>query len=292
VQRRLVKKPLFVASVLATLTVGLGAFAVVYTAVDKILLEPLPYRAPGDLYMVWFNQSVDLPHLMVTGPQIVELRKAGGVIADAAGLTFNGATLMAGDERAERVDALLGSENLFDLLGVEPALGRTFRPGDGTGDAERVVVLTDDLWRRLGANRGIVGTTLTLSSKAYTVIAVMPPGFRFSASSSARKPQLYIPFEFGRLAREDPQVQLVDDRARAGRSIGTASTAGRRRDRTCRRPARLRQAARLARGRRPPAGTGERYPPRSDHAGIRSGVPDACVGCKPRVAVVVARRGA
>ena len=220
VQRRLRKKPLLMTSVLATLTVGLGASAVVYTAVDKILLEPLPYRAPGDLYMVWFNQSVDLPHLMVTGPQIVELRKAGGVIADAAGLTFAGTTLMDGDQRAERVDALYASDNLFDLLGVEPALGRTFRPGDGTGAGERVVVLTDDLWRRLGADPAIVGRTLTLSSASYTVIGVMPRGFLFSASSSDRKPQVYIPFEFGSLASEGPRDSnwLAMVRARSGAS--------------------------------------------------------------------------
>jgi hypothetical protein len=80
-RRRLLRSPLFVITTIATLTVGLGTFAVVFTAVDKILLEPLPYRDPGDLYKVW----ADVPYINVkagqlSGPQVVELQKAGGVI--------------------------------------------------------------------------------------------------------------------------------------------------------------------------------------------------------------------
>jgi predicted permease len=204
VHRRLRQKPMFVAAVLATLTVGLGAFAVVYTAVDKILFEPLPYRDPDDLYMLWFDKSRDLPHLMVTGPQIVELHKAGGAIADAAGMTFGSATLMSDQGDAQRVDALSASDNLFDLLGVKPALGRTFRPADGTGDAANVVVLSDGLWKRFGGDPGIVGRMLTLSGTRYTVIGVMAEGFWFAGSSSTVKPDVFVSFTLAELDRQGP----------------------------------------------------------------------------------------
>ena len=71
VSRRLINKPLFLIAVLCTLTVGLGAFAVVYTAVDKILLNPLPYPYPEDLYMVWENAKNDSS--VITGPVIADL---------------------------------------------------------------------------------------------------------------------------------------------------------------------------------------------------------------------------
>ena len=128
IRRRFAQKPIFFLAILATLTGGLGTFAVVYTAVFKILIEPLPFRDPGDLYMVWGN-SPGLEHLMVTGSDIAELRRAGGVIEDAAAFQYGGPTLRAsitGD--AERIDGVVASANMFKVLGVEPALGRGFTP--------------------------------------------------------------------------------------------------------------------------------------------------------------------
>jgi hypothetical protein len=190
VSRRLIQKPLFLAAVLGTLTVGLGTFAVVYTAVDKILLEPLPYKNPEDLYMIW-GIAGDQPHLMDTGPEIVALQEAGGAIEAAAGFRYTARTLMppsGGD--AMRIPALIVSPNLFDLLGVDAALGRGFRPEEAVGT---YVVLTDRLWKQLGGNPAIVGRTIRLSDELYTVIGVMPPGFQFSGSLAApsSQPDIY-----------------------------------------------------------------------------------------------------
>src|SRR5690606_36838728 len=86
--RRLVRAPVFVLAVLGTLTVGLGAFAVVYTVVHKVLLAPLPYEAPDDLYWVWrdYRAFFDLGRGWTAGTDVVELARAGGVIEDAAAL--------------------------------------------------------------------------------------------------------------------------------------------------------------------------------------------------------------
>jgi putative ABC transport system permease protein len=194
VRRRLFRKPMFVLATVGTLTVGLGTFAVVYTAVDKILLEPLPFRDPDDLYMVWAN-SPGLEHLMVTGPDVAELQAAADVIEDAAAFQFGTPTLPPNDDAdAQRIDAVAASANLFDLLGVGPASGRVFGPDDGRSDAAPVVVLSDGLWRRLGAQPSVVGSTLRLSTVPYTVIGVMPPQFEFAGNSSLVKPDAYIPY--------------------------------------------------------------------------------------------------
>ena len=195
VGRRLRHKPFFFIATMATLTVGLGTFAVVYTAVDKILLEPLPYRDPDDLYMVW-ARSPQLEHLMVTGPDIAELQKAESVIEDAAAFNFGTPTLPPVDGLdAERIDALIGSANLFNLLGVRAALGRVFGTEDGKPGAPDVVILSDGLWKRMGADPSIVGRTITLSTNPFTVIGVMPQDFEFAGNLSRVKPDAYVPYQ-------------------------------------------------------------------------------------------------
>src|SRR5262245_41397425 len=97
-RRRLTRSPMFVAATVSTLTIGLGTFAVVYTAVDKILFDPLPYHEPDDVYRVWAS----VPYLNVqegtlSGPQFAEIQRAGDVIADAAGFQCGNAAIPAGN---------------------------------------------------------------------------------------------------------------------------------------------------------------------------------------------------
>jgi hypothetical protein len=88
VRRRLVRSPIFAATTIGTLAVGLGMFAVVYTAVRKVLLDPMPYKDPGDLYYVWRDYSpiTDVRRGALAGTDIAELQKGNATIQDAAGL--------------------------------------------------------------------------------------------------------------------------------------------------------------------------------------------------------------
>jgi hypothetical protein len=195
VSRRLRQRPMFLGAVLATLTAGLGTFAVVYTAVDKILLEPLPYKNPGDLYVVW-EKVKDEGSSVITGPDVANLQKAGGAIEAAAGLQMTPVNLPGDGEReARRIIAMEVSPSLFDLLGVRPALGRGFRPDETGPNSPDVIVLTDELWKRLGDNSNIIGTELKIGRTPFTVIGVMPPGFRFNGSWAA-PPDAYVPLFF------------------------------------------------------------------------------------------------
>ena len=202
VTRRLLRAPAFVAVTMGTLAIGLGMFAVVYAATQKILIDPMPYEDPDDLYFVWRNYEpvVDLKRGSLTAPDIAELRKAGGVIEHAAALQpFLGGIFSLGDGRDPMEIAVTRtSANLFGLLGVAPALGRAFAPNEDGPGSPWVIVLTHNLWNRLGADPSIVGARVRLQGRPFTVIGVMPRDFAFVRNEAVGPPQrvdAFIPLE-------------------------------------------------------------------------------------------------
>jgi putative ABC transport system permease protein len=200
VLRRLTRAPVFVLTMVGTLGVGLGAFAVVFTAVDRVLLAPLPYENPDDLYFVWREYGwFDLDRGWLGGPDIVELDQAGGPVEAVVGMSRGLTTLAAtAGAEPEEIPFIVSSPELFDVLGVQPMLGRTFRPEEVGPEREPVIVLGHDLWRtRFGGDPGVVGSTVQAGATQYTVIGVMPPGFRFRMHSSLGAPldaEAYITF--------------------------------------------------------------------------------------------------
>lgn len=209
VVRRLVRAPAFTLSMVATLTVGLGGFAVVYAVVDKVLFEPLPYEAPDDLYYVWRHYEwLGLERGWLGGPDVAALRAAGGTIEDAAALRRQRVTL-GGDPAVDPVEVALleVTPNLFELLGTRPLLGRDFSPHEAGPGRPPVVVLGHDLWTtRFGADPAVVNSEIRLNGEPYTVIGIMGRDFRFAAHSSLGPPEgadLYATFDY-HLAEVDP----------------------------------------------------------------------------------------
>ncbi|CAN5728243.1 ABC transporter permease [soil metagenome] len=197
--RRLVRAPVFMLTMAGTLTVGLGAFAVVYTVVQRVLLAPLPYEDPDDLYFVWRDYTwIPFERGWVAGPDVAELRSAGGVIEDVAGLARGLTTLSTeGGGEPMEIASMTTSPNLFALLGVRPLLGRVFAPDETGPDRPTVAVITYELWQRLGGEAGMVGSEIRLNGTPWTVIGVMPRGFRFARNSSLGPPQtadIYVPW--------------------------------------------------------------------------------------------------
>src|SRR5262245_15393437 len=232
VRRRLVRSPIFAATTIGTLTIGLGMFAVVYTAVQKILIDPMPYKDPGDLYYVWrdYGPIRDVKRGTLDGTDILELQKTNAVIEDAAALQPFLGGVFALREGAEPMEIAVTrtSPNLFDLLGVAPALGRRFAPDEIGRAREQVMVLTHHLWTRLGADPGIVGANVRLQGRPFTVIGVLPPDFTFVRNEAAASPQhvdAYIPLAVN-LAEPDRRggyAGLI--RARRGASPGAVAAA-------------------------------------------------------------------
>lgn len=190
--RRLSRTPAVVVSIVGTLTVGLGAFGVVYTAVQKILIDPLPYRNSEDLYFVWrdYGPIFELKRGWLGGPDIAALAQAGGIIDDAAGLLRQLVTFSSPNRtEAGEIAVMVTTPNLFPLLGVEPLLGRGFARNEVGPGRQPVIVLTHELWHRLGADSSIVGSVVRLNERPYTVIGVMSPTFEFARHSSLGPPQ-------------------------------------------------------------------------------------------------------
>jgi putative ABC transport system permease protein len=189
--RRLLRAPGFVAATVCTLTVGLGTFAVVYTAYQKILVEPLPYERPDDLYYAWRDYTWFGFERGWLGPtDVAEFQAAGGIFEGATGMTLGNSTVSSSDDADPfEIPVLSSSPNLFELLGVQPMLGRGFSPEEVGPDRPQVVVLTHRLWQRLGGDPDIVGTDLSLNGNPWTVIGVMGPDFRFVRHSSMGSPQ-------------------------------------------------------------------------------------------------------
>jgi putative ABC transport system permease protein len=190
--RRLLRAPALTIAMVGTLTIGLGLFAVVYTVVQRILIDPMPYKSGNDLYFVWrdYGPIFDLNRGWLSGPDVAELQKAGGVIEGAAGIGRQLATFAVreGVDPTE-ISVLVTSPNLFDLLGVQPALGRGFAPTEVGPNRPPVIVLTHALWNRLGSDPGVLGTTVRMNGQPFTVIGVMPRGFTFYRNASLGPPQ-------------------------------------------------------------------------------------------------------
>jgi putative ABC transport system permease protein len=170
--RLLSKSPLFTTVAILTLAIAIGANTAIFTLVDALLLRPLPYRDPDRLVMIWENSKRFGRINMVSAADFADWKARNTVFEDLAYTWENLYTITgAGDPLS--VLAHQASANFFPLLGVKPFLGRIFLPGE-----EFVAVLNYSLWQsHFGADRGIVGRSVTMDGKPYTIIGVMPPEF-------------------------------------------------------------------------------------------------------------------
>lgn len=199
--RRLVRAPGFTLVTVGTLSVGLGAFAVVWSAVDSVLLEPPAYEQPEDLYFVWrdYRAIVDLDRGWLGGPDVAALDTAGGAIAGAVGMQLERVVAEIGSGgRPRELRAMRSGYKLFDLLGVRPALGRTFAPDEAGEGRPAVAVLGHELWRTsFGGDPSAVGDAIRVDGVPHTIIGVMPSDFHFARHSSTGSPasaDLYTTF--------------------------------------------------------------------------------------------------
>ncbi len=176
--RALAKSPGFAAVALVTIALGIGANTAIFSAVDAVLLKPLPIREPQNVVALRCTESAP-GAFPLTGPDYTEWRKDNTTFEDMSLFSWpNNANVGKGENAAgafiERTQS-----NYFSLLGVRPHLGRTFAAGEDQKGGARVVVLTDEFWKKqFGARKDVIGQTLSINSEAYTVIGVMPSWYR------------------------------------------------------------------------------------------------------------------
>ncbi|HTL44887.1 MAG TPA: ABC transporter permease [Vicinamibacterales bacterium] len=176
--RQLVKAPAFTIVAVATLALGIGATTAIFSVVNGVLLQPLPYPQPDKLVRV--HEVVPQYGLFSVAPaNFLDWRQQNQVFERIAAYSPTSATLLR-DSGPERIQGMLVSWDLFQTLGAAPALGSSFSADQDTPGANDVVVISDAMWRQeFGGDRGIVGRAVNLNGTPVTVVGVMPPGFYF-----------------------------------------------------------------------------------------------------------------
>src|SRR5580658_7847288 len=205
--RTLARTPGFAAIAILVMALGIGANVALFAIVRSVLLKPLPYTDPGRLVRL-YEQSADgnFPYNDSAGGVFAEWKKLNKSFTDMAICGYAGYNLSGtGEQLPESVRAATFSWNLLPLLGVHSALGRNFTAEDDQPSANPTVLLSWGLWkRRFAGNPAIVGQTILLDGRAYTVIGVMPPSFAYPQSVI----QLWTPVYF----KETPgAMSTIDD---------------------------------------------------------------------------------
>lgn len=177
--RALVRRPGFAAVAILTIGLGVGANTALFSVVDAVLLEPLPFAEPDRLVQVW-ESDPSRPTRSPSPADFLDLRRSASSFRDLTAFSAASGTLTGQGEPETAVYASV-SANFFRTLGVDPAVGSTFGP-EPVPEGERLVVLSDALWaRRFGRDASVLGRSLRVDGVAFTVVGVMPVSFDFPA---------------------------------------------------------------------------------------------------------------
>jgi putative ABC transport system permease protein len=178
--RMLCKSPGFTAVAVLTLALGIGANTAIFSLINTVLLRPLPYKDADRLVTVWgYNRTRGFTTSLVSPLDFADWRSQNHVFEDMAASTDVTYTL-TGAGKPTLIIAYSFSADYFHVLGVAPLLGRTFLPEEEQPGKGHVAVLSYSFWQnRFGRNPAIVGQNITLDGAPYTVVGVMPPGFKY-----------------------------------------------------------------------------------------------------------------
>lgn len=217
--RTLLRKPLFTLVALVTLALGIGATTAIFSVVYGVILQPLPFAQPDLLVRVGESnvaQNVQMGN--TSAANLYDFRAGNRTLDDVAGYQWDSATLTGGAE-AQELRLVEATVNLFDLLGVPAALGRTFIPEEGEEGNDKVLLLSFDLWqKRFGSDTSILGQELILDNEAYKVVGVMPPGLEMPTDEVEVWRPIVLRPDRGRFAR---RVSAIG-RLQAGASLEQA----------------------------------------------------------------------
>jgi predicted permease len=218
-------------AIFAILIVGLGvgASTTVYSVVNALLLRPLPFEEPERLVWIANNLAPGLTGETVQVAHLENLQAQSQSLSDvAAYFAFygEGDTKLTGAGEPERLTVVQVTENFFQLLGIQPQLGRLFTAGECRGNGPQAVLLSNRLWeRRFASDPGIVGRTITLDDAPVTVVGVMPAAFDFATVfAPGSRVELYRPFPLNvEINRLGNRLALIG-RTKPGVAIETVRT--------------------------------------------------------------------
>ncbi|HSC26351.1 MAG TPA: ABC transporter permease [Vicinamibacterales bacterium] len=187
--RMMTKNPGFSAVAAVTLALGIAATTTVFSAIDSLLLRPLPFAEPGRLALVWGTNLKDgQPRDVIAGPNYIDLQRQN--------TTLEGLAAFHLDDMPVRLDNGVGvigemtvTPEFFSVLGVRPILGRDFQPEDGLPGRNQVALLGYGFWQqRFGGDPNVIGRTLEPLGQPHTIVGVLPPDFLFFTSPEVATP--------------------------------------------------------------------------------------------------------
>jgi len=191
--RVLWKSPGFTMVAVLSLALGVGANTAIFSIVNAVLLRSLPFSHPDRLVkIVANNQGVGAQDIGFSVAELDDLRTRAGVFEQVT-VTWPTDVNLTGAERPQRLEAQAVSPNYFSMLGISAHMGRVFGPGDEAQGFAEAVVISDSLWARgFGRDPGILGRRVQLDNDPYTIVGVLPPGFRHPGRTLATDVEIWI----------------------------------------------------------------------------------------------------
>jgi putative ABC transport system permease protein len=220
--RMLRRNPAFALAAVVTLALGIGANTAIFSVVESVLLRPLPYTDASRLVQLWNTYAPVLPQAPNSAGDFRDFQQRSQTFSTIAAYidTSRGLNL-TGDGEPERVEMRYATSGLFPMLGIKPILGRGFTPGEDHPGARLTVMVSYRLWQeQLGSNPGVVGRTITLDGRGYSLVGVLPevhlapatdvwmPMGQYDAG-----PDPYRYHEFNIIGRLKPGIRIEQARA-------------------------------------------------------------------------------
>jgi predicted permease len=199
--RVLWKSPGFTIVAVLSLALGVGANTAIFSIVNAVLLRSLPFSHPERLVkIVASNSGVGARDIGLSVPEFDDLRSRAGVFDQVTAIQ-GGPTNLTGAERPQRFELLEVSPNYFSMLGTSAHIGRVFGPSDEAPGFAEAAVISDSLWARaFGRDPGVLGRKIQLDNDPYTIVGVLPPGFRHPGSTVSTDIEIWVTCGF----RADP----------------------------------------------------------------------------------------
>ena len=171
------RAPGFALTAILTLALGIGATTALFTVVNAVLIEPLPFPDSSRLVQVWRSELPALTYGSASYPRYLDWRQHQRVFTDLGAWSPRGFTL-SGPEGPERVAGAVASASFFSVVGAPPIVGRYFSEDEDRRGAEKVAVISEGLWRRrYHGSPAVVGTAAQIDGESFTIVGVAPAGF-------------------------------------------------------------------------------------------------------------------
>ncbi len=221
--RALRKSPGFTAVAVLTLGLGIGANTAIFSVVENVLLRPLPYRDPSALVEIWNTYLPQFPQAPNSPGDFQDFRRQATSFSEMAAFVdipqgFN----LTGEGEPQRLEARYATSGFFPMFGIQPVAGRAFRPEEDKPGEAPVIMLSHRLWQtRFGSDTSVIGRTLLLDGKGYTLIGVLPSAFHMAPTTDVWMPagqyiddlSSHLHHEFNILARLKPGVSVSQAQA-------------------------------------------------------------------------------